>query len=505
MTYYSNRYCKIFISLLIGLFVSSCAKKAVEDPDEVMLVRINDSITISKNEFIRRAEFILRPPYCNKSGYIDKKIVLNSLIAEKMLALEAGMTNELIESDGFKRFVKGRKEQAMRRWMLFKEADEKVKLDSAEIARYYKFVGHEYDVAYYPVKDITHFNRAMNSPEENDQYFESFFRVTYGDTTIPMKTIAWSEYEKFDILKSFFTGGLNKGDILQPIKINKDYHLIFKVLGWRDTKVYSESQTKARWTFVTERLKREKAAKIWDNLVAKIMQEKTLEFDKSVFWIVSNIFSKYYVKSDEQLNKELKSSIWNALNIESKKISLELKDILNEPFFQIDGKTWTVKDFQNELISHPLVFRKKKISNKEFSQQFRLVIADLIRDVYITREAYKKGYDKVNSVRREERTWRDAYLAVYQRDRYLESVAELENFSKNYLRVINSHLNMYVENLQLKYDKKIELNVIEFEKIKLTNIDLYVQQVGMPFKQAVPGFPILTTNHNLGYITRLDE
>jgi hypothetical protein len=505
MKYFPNRNYILLIYILIGLLVQACTNNSTEELSEVILVSINDSVTISKNEFIRRAEYTLRPPYCNNNKYIDKKIVLNSLIAEKLLALEAGPKNELTESKGFRRFVKGRKEQAMRQWMFYKEAEQRVQIDSTEIAVYYKFAGREYDVAYYPVKNNSLLNQAQKASEDRNQQFRYLFGELYGNKEIPIKQISWSEHEQFIVLKSLFRDGINKGDILEPIKINDEYYLIFKILGWRDTKIYTESQIMERWTKIADRLKRERAAHIWDKTVALLMQGKSIEFDKSVFHLVSDIFLKYYVKSEAQLNDELKARMWNENLGENKNITRDLKDIRDETFFQIEGKIWTVGDFTDELMSHPLVFRTKNISAVNFPKQFRLAVADLIRDSYITQEAYKKGYDKVKAVRREERIWRDAFLAIYQRDKYLENVTKIENFNENYLKILNSHLNSYVNDLQTKYYRKIELNIDEFEKIRLTKIDLYVQHVGVPYKQTVPGFPLLTTNHQLGYIAKRIE
>ena len=52
-----------------------------------VLAQIDNHI-ILKNEFIQRAEYVIRPNYCSKGNNVHKQIVLNSLIAEKLLAIE---------------------------------------------------------------------------------------------------------------------------------------------------------------------------------------------------------------------------------------------------------------------------------------------------------------------------------------------------------------------------------------------------------------------------------
>ena len=121
----------------LALLLNSCSKKSIDEPKEVILTKIGDK-TISLNEFIRRAEYTIRPPYCRENNNIHKKIILNSLIAEKMLALEAGEENELAQNERFQRYIQGRKEQAMRQWLYHKEIYGKVKLDPKEITKIYR-------------------------------------------------------------------------------------------------------------------------------------------------------------------------------------------------------------------------------------------------------------------------------------------------------------------------------------------------------------------------------
>jgi len=90
------------------LFLISCGEVKEKDPEEIILARIGD-VTISLGEFMRRSEMTIRPPYCSGDNNLHKKIVINSLIAEKMLALEAGEDNDLAyrlaDAGGTLRFV----------------------------------------------------------------------------------------------------------------------------------------------------------------------------------------------------------------------------------------------------------------------------------------------------------------------------------------------------------------------------------------------------------------
>ena len=136
------------------------------------------------------------------------------------------------------------------------------------------------------------------------------------------------------------------------------------------------------------------------------------------------------------------------------------------------------------------------MKTSEFPQQLKLAIVDLIRDKYLTQEAYKRGYDKLNSVKQNTNMWQDNLLSLYQKNRYLDNV---ENQGKNFINVITENLNPYIDSLQTKYSDVIEIDTDAFEEIKLTRIDMFVIQRNVPFPVVVPSFPLLTTDNKLDY------
>ena len=66
-------------------FFFSCTQNNEQHqiPEEVVLARVGHEV-ITIQDFIRRAEYAIRPDYCRQDNYIHKKIVLNSLIGEKL-------------------------------------------------------------------------------------------------------------------------------------------------------------------------------------------------------------------------------------------------------------------------------------------------------------------------------------------------------------------------------------------------------------------------------------
>lgn len=494
----------ISILLCLVLIIISCGKKTIDQLNEDILVRIGDK-TISVDEFICRAELTLRPHYCNSDNYIHKKIVLNSLIAEKLFALEAGKDNELSRNEQFQDYLRGRKEQAMRQWLYHHDFYEKVRLDTNEIKKVYKCAGRKYKVGYYTIKDSATAGMVQEKLRQGHTFTEILFELG-GDEEIPQREVNWKAQEHETIHSALFSEPLKKDQVIGPLKIEKNYYMLIKILGWTDRMAISDSDIRQRWTDVTKKLKEKHATVQYRQYVSEIMRGKKVEFSRDTFSKLVDIISRYYFKSKKDKKEALNQILWHKDN---EKIILDdiednIQNICDLPLMQIDNEIWTVRDFEKELRYHPLVFRKKRMKRNEFAEQFKLAVVDMIRDKYITEEAYKKGYDRVNIVERNVSIWRDYLLALYHRNQYMESIEKKENFNKDYLRIIEQYLNPYIDSLQEKYNDMIKINTNQFEEIQLTRIDLFVMQNKAPFPFVVPSFPILTTDNKLDYGRKME-
>jgi len=99
----------------------------------------------------------------------------------------------------------------------------------------------------------------------------------------------------------------------------------------------------------------------------------------------------------------------------------QLDHLETNPFFSINGRIWTVERFREYIKKHPLQFRKEKSNNANFAENFKLAVVDLVRDYYITQDAYNKNYDEMEIVKYEVEIWRDHLLSLYQKYQYLET------------------------------------------------------------------------------------
>ena len=488
---------KYILSILISsLILISCGKKSTDHADEEkILARVGDKI-ISVNEFIRRAEYSIRPPYCRDENYIHQKIVLNSLIAEKLLALEAGEDNELIRNEEFQDYIRGRQEQAMRQWLYHEVAYKKVTLDTNEIKKMFKLVGRTYKLEYCSIEDSSIANLIKREVVQGQASFEVAFRKHLGDFEIPSREVSWNRGNDDVIQDALFSDPLKENQLVGPVQTDDGYYLLMSVAGWTDRVVFADTDVQNRWNDVTEHLTEKHALKIYENYVAGVMKGKQVEFARDTFFKLAEIFAPYYLKTEQDKKEAFNKRFWKDEIVVPDSISGKIGQIMNRSLLQVAGQTWTVATLMKELRSHPLVFRKRKMKTSEFPEQLKLAIVDLIRDKYLTREAYNMGYDKAAVVKRNTNMWKDNLLALYQKNQFLKTD---ENPGKNFMDVITKNLNPYIDSLQTKYNDIIEIDTDAFEKIKLTRIDMFVIQRNAPFPVIVPSFPLLTTDSRLDY------
>ncbi|MCB0283096.1 MAG: hypothetical protein KDF60_10985 [Calditrichaeota bacterium] len=494
------KYLIVFItSIAFLLFVQACTKEQPEQPDEKILARIGDK-TISVNEFIRRAEYTVRPPYCNSSMTSHKMIVLNSLIAEKLLSMEATDSSTFITHPKVQAFLTGIKEQAMRQWLYNEKATKKVKLDSAKVYKTMQWADRTYKIAYLSLPESGLADDVYKELSTNPDQFDTILLDEYGLDQIPQREVKWHESENDAILEALFNGPLKKGEVLKPVTVNNSQYVVIKILGWNRQPAITQTSQQDLFTRIADRYKSKNAMQYYEEYVSGVMKGKQLDFNRDTFYKLAEILKPVYLKSSKEKEAEINEVYWGVERQAKNKDSKErLEQIRQQSILTVDGEMWTVDDLMKKIDSHPLVFRKRKMKNEEFEQQFQWAIADLIRDKYLTEEAYDSGYDKVNVVQRNVGMWKDSFNAQNYRDQYLVQNNLDSLFAKNYIKIIDKNLKPYIDSLQVKYSDKIEINTEEFNKINLTKIDLFVTYNNEAYPMVVPSFPQLTTDQRLDY------
>ena len=115
-----------------------------------VIVKIKDRI-ITKNDFIKRAEYTIRPIYCNRDSHTDKNIILNSLIAEKLMAID--IENNLLSKNYSNHFIEGFKEQNMREVLLKEQVYNLITIDSSLVQSHYNNSTKNYKIQFLSISD----------------------------------------------------------------------------------------------------------------------------------------------------------------------------------------------------------------------------------------------------------------------------------------------------------------------------------------------------------------
>jgi hypothetical protein len=491
-----ERRTKYFLLPLL-LCLLHCSNRD-QKPAEKMIAVVGDR-TITEDEFIRRAEYAIRPPYCRSNGTLEKKIVLNSLIAEKMLALEAGTDHALALNDHFRKYLLGRTEQAMRDVLVQEEGFDKVRLNSQEVSQTYQLAGRTYHIDYYAFSKDSLFQLIVREQASGrEEVFARYSRRLSPGDTIGSRNVEFTSLENREIRQALFSQPLRIGQSVGPIRLAEDEFLLMRIKGWQDRISITDADSRQRLQSVREILTADQAAKHYSEFVAEVMRGKRVDFHPSTFRALVQIlgqafFSGYHAVQEANLLLPFARTP-AATELDSSFFRLE--SIKERPLLRIDRTEWKMQDFLQAYERHPLVFRKKRIKKVEFAEQLQLAIVDMIRDQYLTQEAYRRGYDRLEAVAQDSRMWLDAEVALYEKFKYLK---KRQADTEDPLAAVPCCLNPYVDSLQLKYSSLIRINIEALAQIDLTRIDMFAVKQNAPFPVVVPSFPLLTTDARLDY------
>ncbi len=477
--------------MILLLAVSGCAKK---DKDQTVLARIGGR-DITVKEFQYRSEFTIRPKYISKRGTELNRILLDNLIAEKILAIEAGDTCALTRNKQFNSYIRGIQEQSMREELFFEAAYNKVRIDTQEVKSLYRFAGREYRVAFYSImkdelaRDIS--ERIATDPQGAGAVFDGIS----GGRKPPEKQVSWKDPSSAPIFEALFTHPVRKDTVIGPLRLDKNLYVMMKVLDWKDEIAFGSDDAVKRWNDVIEKIRKRDSNALWNQMLMRLIGGKTIQFNAPVFKKLSDLSYELFVASGDSQTKDILGDF-----LKKKADASQLDAIGNEeallksPFFTFDGKTWTVEDFKNELAVHPLVYRTKNFTRKTFPREFKNAVADLVRDHTLTREAYRNKLQKKESVRRNAVTWRDAMIASWKRDAMLNTLAR-EHHIEGQTDALTRVYTAAMDSLMKAYSGRIWIDEKELEKIQLTNTDLIVYKPGVPYPMAVPNFQAYIFRH----------
>jgi len=483
------------IFMLIFAFVFSfpgCRTSRNQDP---VLAKIGKR-SITLNEFMHRAELTPRPP-----NFMDKSIVLNNLLAEKLFVVELPKNSPILKNDRFNLMIKGIQEQSMREKLFYKEAYDKVKLDTAELKKIYQMSTLEYDLSFYTVSDSAKAGQIIQKMGQDPESRRRVFDRIGDPSRAPKQTVKWKDPENDVIHDALFTELQEPGTVLGPLRLQDNEYIIMKVENASFHPVIGGEEAALRWNEVKEKTTMKKATAMWKSYLKDIMGDRKIEFVKEALDPLAKIYFRRQRQNGDSMDplREQEDGLYQSDTPDE-------EHLLSKSLYKIDDQVYTVKDFQKLVLSHPLVYRKTKCADEaEFIRYFKLAVLDLMRDHFITQKSYQKSMDKDEEVKRRTVMWRDALLSKYACNEFLKSLPNRPDFDKARMKGEHNYLNAHVDSLQMKYAKNIYVDFEAFQKIELTRVPVFAMQQQVPYPVAVTTFPQFTTDNRLDYARKLDR
>ena len=471
---------KLFILLIINLSTFNFAND--------ILAKVDDRV-ITKNDFIIRSEYTIRPSYCKSNNLIHKKIILNSLIAEKLLAIDI---ESYISDENFSdKFLQGIKEQYMREYLLKDAVYSKIKEDSLLFKNYLKNSRKKYDLNFITIS----LGPVVNTIEmliSDGISFDEICRNYLNLKEIPETKIDFFYENDPAIHKAIFSKTLNKDEILGPILSKDNKWLFIKVKEITSSPIITETENSNHLELVYKKIYELNQIEAYDKYILEVMEGYNLNLNKNVFFKLTKEAYKYYIDRKNLINNEVLSSTLKFSKLDSINYYDEV--------FKLNNVSYNVSYLDDLISKHPLVFRKKNITKKEFALQFKYALVDLIRDERLNQIAYENNYHLNKDVIKDYMIFSDASISRL----HIEALLKNNNFSMNQFNqnpelAIDNYLNEYIDSLQQSYSDKIEINFEVFDNIELTSIDLYAYKNGVPYPMIVPIFPVLTNRSVIDY------
>lgn len=485
--------------IIIAGIACQCARDVVQEQGEI-LATIDDK-TITVKDFQVRTELTVRPQYPALKNDEINRLYLNNLIAEKLMALDGQKEKLLIDNPLFQAKMKGIQEQNMREQLYNLKISSCAPPNTNELKQAYALAGREYNISFYTVQNDSFAGKIKNEFKKTPDLFESIYYQFSSEKRIPKKVVKFNDPDPVVVNSSLFSKPLKVGQVIGPIKIESNQYIVIRVDNWKYYPAISTSEIQNRWINVNKKLKERKSFYAWKSYMTNLMAGKKINFEKDTFIKLSKIFFSMYDATDKSVRRE---TYGDFMTDDTRQIHFNnemFEDILlDHPFLTIDNEEWTVRDFRDAFSLRPLVFEYRAVNLKDFQQQFREAIILMVSDHFLTKEAYKQKLDKDPYVQHMRTMWEDAYVAMYHRDQIIKKIRERNNIDPKLIKEKSNYLSMYIDSLQQKYGSKISVNETALDSIKLTDINMYAMQPGMPYPVAVPGFPILVQDGQFEYI-----
>ncbi|RMF57827.1 MAG: hypothetical protein D6748_10305 [Calditrichaeota bacterium] len=395
-----------------------CSRESSREQE--IVARVGDRIIDWK---LLRRSFNLEPKWDRGLTYGEAySNQLNFLIEQKLFAQEA-LAEGLDKDPDVARKLRVIKEKEMMKELYREVVASQVQISDSEYEQAYlnskKKVQFEYiaspdslsAVKYrqlmqsHPVDEISLLN-----PGEERKGVSPYF--SFGDMAPELETVVFQ---------------MQLGEISSPIRVGKEY-MVVKLIDGEINKFMSKidfAETKSK---IRKVIFERHARKLSDQYIYNLLKDKKIEINPTVFFALSEKFSEIVQPKTSQTPLTI-----HLTNAELKNTRTELKDMANEVLVTFKDGHLTVKEFLQILWDLPAPMRPQV----NMAQQLKKAIAVTVRNLYLVKEAYRRGLDTHPVVQYETLHQSDALLSRYYMKRLKNAISVTEDEIQEFMHKKN--------------------------------------------------------------------
>ena len=446
-------WCK---KLFLFFLFSQIAVLFAQNQKEIV-AKAGDEI-ITKDEFYKRYEFT--PHIKSKTAYDSastKRDFIYTLIGEKLLA-SAAKSENVDKTHEFKMMMDYLMNIYLRDALYKVEVKDKIFVPDSELVKgehrvlksfHTKFIfstdEKEIYKIYSEIKNGASFDSLLNLRSENLEQSTSQ-EVTFGTMNEKLEDIIYN---------------LAPGNVTVPVKLDEGWYLckVYSVTK----KIFPDDNDKRK---VVKIVKSRLENKLYQDFYMKFFKGKNVNADRQLFVKLSKVILNY-VKENESLFKEQRNNKYRLVEKDAAQFEKKLsKDDLNSIFIKFSEQPVTLSQFLDYLSLEGMEL--EKTDEKYINSKLNSFIRTFIQNEFLSREAMRRGYDKLPDVASELKLWSDFYLSrlmmtkIFSKEKVTDDEA-YEFFQKSN-QIIRQPDQVKIAEILVKDLNTVELILDEIDK-----------------------------------------
>ncbi len=480
---------KVYFLSFILFTSSEIISQVIEKPLQDSIVAKVGNIKITVNEFINCYEF---GPAFYKKVKDSKKVFLNHLINEKLLALdgysrgldtlsevkiifnefESDIATEELFKDEILKNISYTKEEI--------DTVAKQKLIEVELQWIYSISEDEIRKIYDSLSAGIDFQKLFNKQLNDSVYYDDRYLKS------SRYVLGMKNHELAKIIDTLKVNTFSK-----PVKANDGWYIV-KLMNINYPLIVNEAEQNKIMKEAETALIKKKMDQLSDVYVNSLMMKSNPVIKRKAFQILRSYLAQYDLPKEIYYKWKLSEILKDALS--SLNISNQ-KNINNITLVELKNGKITLSDFINWYRARDEYIKFDKRSFASYSRSLENIIWRMVRDKLLTEEARKKGYFERRIVKEQSKWWKDKIIYSTVKNELMNSIllekkevndADKNMNGKSYSEFIEDELTKKLfhklNELKNKYTITINEDLLKSIKVSEENdikaLDLYIVKRG---------------------------